>query len=229
MTLYGARMERGRRRRFRRRLAGFATVLLLGLSLGTIYATGFATTGGETGTTGNASPINDAPGDKLDTSGLNGLITNPTPDLTWNWSGRNGSVNSAVMYEANLTGEPGGNNYFVGVYLTNSPVGFSDLQLQVRIAAEGGDNACTISDLTDTATSNYRVFVMDTNDAQVTFSGMGGATTGLPGSERYCIGVVDYTGAGKDPAGTFIRRISSSTDFPPGIYPTFVAALNRMP
>lgn len=197
---------------------------MLGLALGTVYATGFATSGGTTGSTSNAPLIFSNPGNSQDTDGLNALITS-SGNLDWSFNGLWGSVASQVMYTVNVTGETASNNYYIGVYLTNSPVGFSDLQLQLRIAVDGPDDTCTTSDLTSTATSNYRVFVLDANDAQVTFSGMGGATTGLPGSERYCIGIVNYIGAGQDPSGTFIRRATASTT---PTYPTFVATLNRM-
>lgn len=219
---YAEQLRRDRQRRLRWRLAFLAGFLILGLSLGTIWATGFASTGGTTGTTGPSPPLTSTPGDAQDTSGLNALLTS-SGNLTYNFNGRNGSVVGQVMYTVDLTGEPGGNNYFTGVFLTNSPIGFSDLQLEVRIAVDGANNTCEVADLTGTATSNYRVFVMDTNDAQVTFSGMGGATTGLPGAERYCIGVVS---GGGDPNGTMIRKVTSNTN---PTYPTFVASLNQMP
>jgi hypothetical protein len=234
---YAQRIEAARRRRTRRRLAALAGMLALGLALGTVYATGFATTGGTTGSTQGASPINMDPGTNQDSSGLNGLISNGcagcSANLTYNWNGRNGSLSSAVMYEVNLTGEPPANNYYVSVYLTNTPGGFSDLQIQMRIATDGADNACTTADLTNTATvgtgtGNYRNFIFDTNDTQVTWqgwvsSGNTAGAGGLDGGERYCVGVPS---GGGNPNGTLIRRQTASTTVTP---PTFVSTLNQMP
>ncbi|HEX6115596.1 MAG TPA: hypothetical protein VFY99_00755 [Solirubrobacterales bacterium] len=245
---YAERMEAARRRRTRLRLAALAGLLLFGLSLGAIYATGFATTGGTTGSTQNATPLSNNPGDAQDTSGLNGLISTGcagcSANLTWNYSGRFGSVPSAVMYDVNLTNEPLANNYFVAVYLSNAPAGYSDLQLQIRIATDGADNACTTADLSNTTTvgtgsGNYRNMIFDTNDAQITFqgwvaSGNAAGSGGLDGGERYCVGIYDYPAgpsnvppaAGRDPSGTFIRRVNTATTPTP---PTFVATLNQMP
>jgi hypothetical protein len=223
------RLARQRRRRTRRRLVALAALGVLGLALGTIWATGFADTGGTTGSDTGADPIFMNNGQNQDNSGLNGLITS-NGDLTFNFQGRNGSLSSFVMYDVNLTSQPVGNLHYVSLYLTNTPNGFSDLQIQMRISGDGG-NGCQTSDLTGTATGNYRNFIFVTNDAQVTFQGLSNnaipSVAGLPGGARYCVGVVNYTGSGGDITGTFIRRNSASTTFPPGVYPTFVASVNR--
>lgn len=214
-----------RRQKARRRTAIWAAFLVLGLALGTIYATGFADTGGTTGSDTAAGDAVGTPGANEDNSDLAGLLSS-NGNLSWSWLGRWGSISDKVMYEADLTGEPGANEYYVGVYLNNTPSGFSDLQLELRIAADGGDNACTVSDLTGTAAGNRRIMTFDSNDAQVTFAGLSNTASpdasGLPGAERYCIGIVNALG--KDTVASFIRR--GSTGSTP-TYPTFVGSLNR--
>lgn len=224
---HAARLANRRRQRSRRRLFGLGAFLLLGLALGNIYATGFATSGGATGATGEASPNYLDPGNKQDTSGLNGLITS-SGDLSWSWQGQWGSVASQAMYTVDLDTEPAEDDFFVGVYLTNVPTGFSDLQLQMRIAEVGEGGTCSGTVMDEVANENdFRVFVFDAADAQVTFSGMNGVETGLPGKTTYCVGISNYEGSGKDESGTFIRKASKGGKFN-GIYPTFVSTLNRM-
>src|ERR687898_512056 len=92
------RTWRWRRKRARRRLAAWGALLLLGLALGAIYATGFATSGGTTGTTSNPAANNNDRSDNQDTSALAGLITS-NRNLTFNWEGRWGAVDSKVMCE----------------------------------------------------------------------------------------------------------------------------------
>lgn len=216
-----------RRQRTRRRLLALGSFLLLGLALGNVWATGFAVVGGTTGTAYDAAPYYFDPGNKQDRSGLNGLLTSGG-DLTFNWEGSWGYVDSLAMYTADLDTLSPSDNYFIGVYLTNTPSGFSDLQLQLRIKDDGNDGTCTATDIKDVAdTDDYRVFTFDAADSQVTFSGMNGASTGLPGGTTYCVGVDNYTGSGQDPAGTFIRRSRTGPTFT-GIEPTFVAAVNDM-
>lgn len=224
VAAYAARLAQRRRRRQRRRLCALAAFLALGLSLGTIWASGFATTGGTTGIASTSPFIYANPGNKQDTSGLNGLITSGG-ELSWSFQGQWGKVASLVMYTADLDTLSG--NYYVGVYLTNTPTGFSDLQLQLRIANVGSGGSCTTAALEATPSSNYRIFTFDAVDAQVTFSGMGGLTTGLAGGNTYCVGIIDYSGSGQDSAGTFIRKSNSGPTFT-GVYPTFIAALNEM-
>jgi len=223
-------IEERRRRRIRRRLGIWGALLVVGAALGTVYATGFADTGGATGTTSAPGANTNDPEANEDNSALASLITQPSNDLTWNWGGRWGSVSSAALYQLDLDALASGNDYFSGVYLTNTPSGFSDLQLQFRIADIGTGNSCNAggSDLTGATSANQRVMVFDNDDAQVTFSGMGGVTTGLPGGSTYCIGGTNYANSGKDTAGTFIRKVTTGGSFS-GTYPTFVATLNEMP
>jgi len=225
-----ALVEQRRRRRTRRRLGLWGAFLLVGLLLGTIYATGFATTGGTNSVPEPADPLTNTRADNEDRSGLDGLVTQPTANLTYNWFGRWGDIDSAVLYELDLSDETG--NFFAEVLLTDpQPAGFSDLQMQFRIADDDGGDGCDTTDLNDTNSDplDYRVMVFEQDDAQVTFSGLLGGTGGLPVGDRYCIGVFDYTGppdSGKDTGGTFLRRSSASAV--PNPYPTFIGTLNRM-
>ena len=236
-----ALVEQRRRRRTRRRLGVWGAFLLVGLLLGTIYATGFATTGGRTDALGSrvATANNNTPGGNRDTSALATLIRS-NGALTYTWTGRWGSVGSFVMYEADLTSfDDPGDLFFAEVLLTDpQPSGFSDLQLQFRLAPDTADTiaGCATTDLNDTYSrpDNYRVMIFDAEDAQVTFSTLDGADpgTGLPGGAKYCIGVFAYTdppSSGKDTGGTFIRKSTTGGTFSDGDdYPTFVGTLNRM-
>jgi hypothetical protein len=220
-------LEERRRRRARRRFAAWGAFLLLGLALGAVYATGFATTGGTTGSTANASANTNTPAGNEDTNALNPLVSSGG-DLSWSWAGRWGSVASKAMYTADLDTLSASNNYYVGVYLTNSPSGFSDLQLQLRIADVGTGGTCNAAAIDGVSdTDDYRVMLFDSQDAEVTFSGMNGATSGLPGGSTYCIGISNYANSGKDTGGTFIRKSATGGTFS-GTYPTFIATLNRM-
>jgi hypothetical protein len=216
-----------RRARSRRRLGLWGAFLLVGLLLGAVYATGFAEVGGKSGTLSEPAAFGGSPAANEDGSELSNLIAVPGGEsLTYDWAGRWGSVESQVMYEMDLTSFEAGNLFYAEVMLANVPSGFSSLQLQLRMASAAG-SSCAVSDLEAAAASDYRVMTFDTADSQVTFAGMGGATTGLAGNAVYCIGVVDYPGSGKDTGGTFIRKKEKGGSFT-GAYPRFVASLNYM-
>lgn len=228
-------LEERRRQRGRRRLAAWGAFLLLGLLLGAVYATGFATTGGS-GSAAEATPLTGKPGDNEDSAELQSLITS-TGSLSWSWVGRWGSVATKAMYELDLSGKLASENFYAEVVLSNTPTKFSDLQLQLRIAEPAAGKTCTeaesITKLEEAGAEDRRVMIFDTADAQVTFSGMGGATTGLPGGAEYCIGIVNYPAeggslaAGKDESGTFIRKSEAGATFS-GVLPAFIGTLNRM-
>lgn len=221
-----AARRRKRRQRLRWRIGLLLALLALGSSLGTIWASGFATTTGATGTATKASAIFANPGNRQDTSGLNGLIA-LGGSLAWSWEGQFGKVASLSMYKVDLDTLSEG-RYWTGVYLTNIPTGFSSLQLQMRIANVGKGGTCSATVIEKVANeSNYRVFTFEASDAQVVFAGMGGAESGLLPGTTYCIGIANYTGSGQDTKGTFIRKSTKGSTFT-GTYPTFIAALNRM-
>lgn len=234
-----------RRRRGRRRLAVWGAFLLFGLLLGTIYATGFTTITGSGITGATATPLTADPG-ATQTALLTPNIVRHETNLAWTWTGRWGSIATADMYELNLTGnDPVDKNEFEAsdkfyseIVLVKPPAGFSDLQIQFRIAklVNPLTETCAVAGagkaaLESTASANKRVMYFDTADTQVTFSSIDGAaeTVGLPGGARYCVGLVHYTTvpeAGKDEAGTFIRKPTASVSDVP-TYPEFVVTLNR--
>lgn len=230
-----------RRRRGPRRLAVWGAFLLFGLLLGTIYATGFAETTGKNGTLATPANVNGSPATNENSAELKEELTTVTPELSYNWAGRWGSITTAVMYQADLSLFTSDEKFFSEVVLTNPPTDFSDLQLQLRIAKIEGTKTCSADGVialeSTTAgggalaeNKNKRVMVFDAADAQVTFSGIDGAVGGLLGGSKYCIGIVNYTGppaAGKDTGGTFIRKSTAGSGFS-GTRPSFVATLNRM-
>jgi hypothetical protein len=205
-----------RRQKSRRRMALWGAFLVLGLALGTIYATGFASNSGTTdaGGSAGAGAVMGSPGANEDASALANAVTSGS-NLQYTWSGRWGSfASNQVMYTVDLTGQTG--TYYSEVLLSNTPSGFTDLQLQIRMAGDGGDG-CQAADLNTSPTN--RVMTFDSSDTQVTYPGLTAA-----GGPVYCIGVAAANG--KDPAGTFIRKASTGATFS-GTYPTFVATVNR--
>lgn len=209
--------------------------MLLGLALGAVYATGFASTGGTDGAELEAAPNSNTPAENQDASELANKITEVEEDLTYNWGGRWGTIEDAVMYEIDLSSFGAGEKFFSEVLLVNTPAGFSDLQLQLRIAKIDKEAECGTAALESglagggNVTSNKRVMIFDTDDAQVTFSGMEGSEeAGLLGQARYCVGIVNYSGSGKDESGTFVRKSKPGNDVTGIVHPEFVGTLNRM-
>jgi hypothetical protein len=182
------------------------------------------------------TPLTGTAGENEDESELKGLIESKG-SLTWSWLGRWGSVATKAMYEIDLSEKLESEKFFAEIVLSNSPTKFSDLQLQFRIAKPATGKTCTeaesITKLEETEEEDWRVMVFDAIDAQVTFSGLEGATTGLLGGSDYCLGIVNYPAeggslaAGKDEGGTFIRKSEAGASFT-GVLPTFIGTLNRM-
>lgn len=228
-------LEERRRQRGRRRFTAWGAFLLLGLLIGAIYATGFAETGGS-GSGAVPTPLTGKAGENEDEAALNGLITS-NGNLAWSWLGRWGSVATKAMYEIDLSEKLESEKFFTEIVLSNTPTKFSDLQLQFRIAKPAVGKTCTeaesITKLEEAGAEDRRVMVFDAIDAQVTFSGMEGVTTGLLGGSDYCLGIVNYPAeggslaAGKDEGGTFIRKSEAGSGFT-GTLPTFIGTLNRM-
>jgi hypothetical protein len=247
-------LEERRRQRTRRRLGAWGAFLLLGLLIGAVYATGFATIGAGTPSESTPESLAGEPqATQAENSALKNSINPVTTELTYSWLGRWGSIETAVMYELDLEGtDPvdeeeftASDKFYSEVVLLNEPTGFSDLQLQLRIAklAEPSSESCALNGEAALKSAvapngggvvaNQRVMHFDTSDAQVLFKGINdssGAATGLPGAAEYCVGLVNYTGppeAGKDELGTFIRKNKTGPEFD-GEEPEFVVTLNRM-
>ena len=199
--------------RNRRRLTAWLSFAALGILTGAVWATGFASIGGATGTNGS-SPIVSPSDPAAQTAALQGAATAGSP-LTVNWSGRWGSTASTNFFTVDLSGEPGSQTYNVAFLLTNdvSNAGWTSLQLEL-------ENVTTAVGPCDPAafdgTNQPRVMAFDTQDAGVYWNG-------LAGGSIYCIGI--DASDGQDTDGTFLRRASDSSG--PTTYPTFVATVDR--
>ena len=199
--------------RNRRRLAAWLGFAALGIATGAVWATGFASIGGTTGTNGS-SPIVAPSNPGAHTPELQGAATAGDP-LTVNWEGRWGSTASTNFFTVDLSGEPVGQTYNVAFLLTNdiSSAGWTSLQLELEnvTIASGTCNPAAFD-----GTNAPRVMAFDRQDAGVYWNG-------LAGGSIYCIGV--NASDGHDTSGTFLRRASDSSG--PTTYPAFIATVDR--
>lgn len=199
-------------RRRRRRLVAWLTFGVLGIAMGAVWATGFASIGGATGTH-TASPIVAPTSPVTHSPDLAGLVTAGSP-LTVDWQDRWGSVAATNFFTVDLSGQPVGQTYNIAFLLTNTttPTGWASLQLKLenRDIATG---PCVASDFD--GTNRPKVMAFDHNDAGVYWNG-------LPGNAVYCIGVA--IADGQDMTGTFLR---AAQDAAPSVYPAFIATVDR--
>ena len=200
----------------RRRLAAWLAFGAAGLACGAVWATGFASVGGATGTN-VAAPIVAPTGPAAHAPALNGVVTAGSP-LTVDWNGRWGSISADKnFFTVDLSGEPSGQTYNVAFLLTNttdiSGHGWSSLQLKVE-QVDAGAGPCNASAFD--GTQNPKVMAFDSQDAGVYWNG-------LPGATVYGLGV--NAADGQTPRGTFLRRDSDSTA--PTVYPRFLATVDR--
>jgi hypothetical protein len=209
------------RTRSRRRLAAWLAFGVAGLATGAVWATGFDTIGGTTGSH-TAAPIV-APTTPVDhTADLAGKVAAGSA-LAYNWSGRWGSVAASNLFTVDLSAEASGNAYNIGLLLTNGAAltnsgagtGWASLQLKVEVveASGTGGTVCVPADFDGSHATEVMAF--DATDAGVYFNGLAGAKT-------WCVGVA--AADGHDIAGTFLR---SSTDSAPTVYPSFTATVDR--
>ena len=203
------------RSRSRRRLAAWLAFGAVGLATGAVWATGFGTVGGQTGTT-HASPIIVPSTPDAHPANLAAVVTAGSK-LNYDWDGRWGSVAAANLFTVDLSGEPAANTYNVAFLLTNgaalSSHGWTSLQLEVEQTTPAG-GSCAGSDFD--GTKNPQVMAFDTEDAGVYWNG-------LPGGATYCVGLA--TADGHDTAGTFLRRDSDT--IAPTAYPQFVLTVDQ--
>jgi hypothetical protein len=197
----------------RRRLTAWLSFAAVGLATGAVWATGFASIGGATGTSGSSPMLApSAPG--AHTADLQGAVTAGSP-LTVDWLGRWGSTAATNFFTIDLSAKPVGQTFNVAFLLTNdiSSAGWTSLQLQLEAVdiASGSCNPASFN-----GTNRPRVMAFDARDA-------GAYWNGLPGASKYCIGVA--AAPGNDPATTFLRRASDTTG--PTTYPAFVATVDR--
>jgi hypothetical protein len=200
-------------RKSRRRLGAWLAFAAVGIATGAVWATGFASIGGTTGTSG-AAPIvaPSAPG--AHTPDLQGAVTAGSP-LTVNWAGRWGSTAATNFFTVDLSSQANTRTFNVAFLLTNdiSTSGWSSLQLQLE-AVDIASGACDANAFD--GTNRPRVMAFDAQDA-------GAYWNGLAGGSKYCIGIA--ASDGNDTAGTFLRRDSDTSG--PSVYPTFVATVDR--
>src|SRR5256885_15819379 len=89
-------------RRSRRRLAAWLAFAAVGVSMGAVWATGFASIGGANGTNGTSPAVtSSSPGQH--TPELSGLVTAGS-NLAVDWNGRRGGTAPPKFFE----GEPAG-------------------------------------------------------------------------------------------------------------------------
>jgi hypothetical protein len=201
-------------RRSRRRLVAWLTFAAVGISMGAVWATGFASIGGANGTNGS-SPSVTSSNPPQHTPELSGLVTAGSP-LTVDWNGRWGGTAATKFFEVDLTGKASG-TYNVAMLLTNdiSGHGWTSLQLNLELY-DAGSGSCTAADFDGTGVKH--LVALDTRDA-------GAYWNGLAAAKRYCIGVAAAPNPASDPTTTFIRRDSDTVA--PDLFPTFVATVDR--
>jgi hypothetical protein len=201
-------------RRGRRRLAAWLTFAALGIVMGAVWATGFASIGGAQGSTAG-SPAVTSGGASDHVNALAGTVTAGSP-LTVNWTGRWGSTAATNFFKVDLDSKPGAQTFNVAMLLTNdiSAFGWESLELKVEQKDVGAGGSCTPATDFD-GTQNPKVMVFDTRDAGAYWNGLAGGST-------YCVGIAASNG--QDTSGTFLR---SASDTPPTGYPTFTATVDR--
>jgi hypothetical protein len=206
----------GAPRRGRRRLAIWLAFAALGVSMGAVWATGFASIGGANGTD-NPSPPLSSSDPNAHTSDLAGTVA-AGDDLTVDWVGRWGGSAATRFFTVDLDGKSASNNYNLAMLLTNdiSNQGWTTLQLEVENADVGSGGTCdaTVFD----GSNDPKLMVLDTRDAGVYWNN-------LPGGTTYCVGIAAAPNPASDTGGTFLRRDSDSTG--PSVYPAFVATVDR--
>jgi hypothetical protein len=200
-------------RRNRRRLTAWIAFAAVGIIMGAVWATGFASIGGSTNSTA-ASPAVTSGAASNHNSALANTVTG-VGTLSVDWTGRWGSIASdEKFFKVDLTGITG--TFNVAMLLSNDihTGGWETLQLNVEnVQLASGTADC--SSATFDGTQQNKVMVFDSQDAGVYWNA-------LNGDKVYCIGV--HTSNGQDTAGTFLR---SAADTPPTIYPTFIATVDR--
>ena len=206
----------GAARRGRRRLAIWLAFAALGISMGAVWATGFASVGGANGTN-NPSPALSSSDPNAHTSDLAGTVTAGT-DLTVDWNGRWGGTAATRFFTVDLDAKSASNNYNLAMLLTNdiSNQGWTTLQLEVENADVGTGGTCdaTVFD----GTNDPKLMVLDTRDAGVYWNN-------LPGGTTYCVGIDAAPNPANDINSTFLRRDSDTVG--PSVYPAFVATVDR--
>jgi len=203
------------RSRSRRRLAAWLAFGVIGLALGAVWATGFI------GFTAGNGAMAESPamtkGTPVDATSALASVTTKVNDLTFDWSGRWGSIPAdKILVKVDLSGSQfAGKTYNVAVLLTNTSdlTEYASLQLDFENVQKAANGTCAAADY-DT-TNDPKVMNIDNEDAGVYWNG-------LAGDKVYCIGIA--AAPGDDMARTFIR---SAQDAYPTKWPAFVTTVDR--
>jgi hypothetical protein len=202
-------------RRNRRRLTAWIAFAAVGIIMGAVWATGFASIGGAQGTV-NGSPAVTSGAAADHNSDLAGTASAVSATFPVDWTGRWGSIpTDTTFFKVDLTGKTG-QTFNVAMLLSNdiSAGGWGTIQLNVEnIQKASGTADCSTA--VYTGSTQNKVMVFDSQDAGVYWNG-------LAGDKVYCIGV--QASNGQDTLGTFLR---SGSDTPPTIYPTFITTVDR--
>jgi hypothetical protein len=205
-------------KRTRRRLAIWASFAVLGISMGAVWATGYANISGTAGSD-SGSPIVAAHGPSQPASALAGVVTANGSGWTVSWNGLQGSVAKTYFFKVDLTGQSSSNTYNVAALMSNgsavSGSNWATLQLKMENFDAGTTSTFDCTTATFDGTQNPDTVYFDTQDA-------GAYWNGLAGGHVYCIGIA--ASAGMDNTGTFLRRQDTST-IP--VNPSFVATVSR--
>lgn len=222
-------------RRSRRRLALWLAFGAIGISMGAMWATGFATfSGGGASGAAAASPIV-VPGSPTEyTNPLATDVTANTNPWALTWTGDWGATPATELFDVDLTGQPSSQTYNIAMLLTNGDAlttdsgngdGWQTLQLNVDLT-ELSTGTCATNDYTSGV---KRLFVFDSDDSAVYWNASDSdkaSMNDLKGGAEYCVGVAAATGPYTDANDTFLRAESSAT--PPNTYPNFVLTVNRV-
>src|SRR3954453_1626307 len=137
----------GAARRGRRHLAIWSVFAALGISMGAVWATGFASIGGANGSSTASPPITSTSA-STPPSTLAGLVS-PGNALTVDWTGFWGSTPARSMFTVDLTGKTAG-TYNAALLVTNdiSGHGWDTLQVKFELHDDGtAAGSCADADI----------------------------------------------------------------------------------
>lgn len=226
-----------RRKRRRRRVVSWIVFVLCGSMLGTTWAIGYSSV---TMNQSVASPDGDVilGGSGGGSTGrLANSISQGLETVVISWMGLWGDL-KADHTLWRVTTPAGSGTYFVDIYLTNNPTGWTALQFEFRMKevaaltdcngadAEGAEDFGTNDTKSDQSSATWTTnpkkrLTVDAEDVYVSF-------TGLAANKIYCIGLADTETPGNQTANnqyaTFLRRPTNTTT---PVDPTFVAMVNQ--
>src|SRR4051812_1835552 len=203
--------------RTRRRLAAWLAFGAVGLAMGAVWATGFATVGeGSTGINATSPALTRTdPADQGDR--LAGTIADGT-DPDYAFDGFQGSVGATSMYTVDLSAYNSTDKFNVAVLLaTATPLtGWASIQLEFDMVPAGVDNVCTAADFPVAAGTDPKVMRFDSQDARVNWNT-------VDGNAIYCVGL--RASDGRASGGTWLQSASESAA--PSVFPQFIGTVAR--